>query len=130
AFREIETDIGDMLDHFHVEDDVECLPFCLQVLGSRCTVIDRKTAARRMEARDLYVGGGGIGPDNLGAQPRHRLAKQAAAAADVEQAQPLEGACLMDVAAKMRSDAVANIGEPDRVELVQRPELPFRVPPF
>ena len=72
----------------------------------------------------------GIGADDLGAEPRHRLAQQAAAAADVEEAQPLERPRRVRIAAETRGDLVADIGQAHRIELVQRTELAVRVPPF
>ena len=76
-----------------------------------------------MQFCDLDVGLGRIDADDLGAEPRHRLAEQAAAAAYVEDAQALERPCRMRVAAETRRHLVADIGEPHRVELVQRAEF-------
>ena len=50
-------------------------------------------------------------------QPISRMRRPSAAAAP-------------SVAAEIVGDAVADIGEADRIELVQRPELALRIPPF
>ena len=71
----------------------------------------------------------GVDAGDAGAEPRHRLGQQAAAAADVEQREACQGAGRQRVAAMTGGDAVADEGDARRVELVQRPELALRVPP-
>ena len=70
-----------------------------------------------MQLRDLERLFGEVDARHRGAQPRHRLGEDAAAAAHVEHA-----------LARERREAV-DPGEAQRVELVQRPELALRVPP-
>src|SRR5690606_33981098 len=53
-----------------------------------------------------------------------------AAAADVEEAQALEGPRLTRVAPETLRYLVADIGKAHRIELVQRAEFAIRVPPF
>ena len=130
AFADEQPDIRDMLDDFHVEDDVEGLAGIGQVLGRRRAVVDRHARLLGMQLGDLDVGLRRVGADNRRAKPGQRLAKQAAAAADVEDAQALERPCGMRIAAEALRHLVADIGQPDRVELVQRAELAVRIPPF
>jgi hypothetical protein len=71
-----------------------------------------------------------IDTDHLGAEPRQRLAKDAAAAADVEDAEAFERIELLGVVVEVLGGAVADIADPHRIELVQRGHLAARVPPF
>jgi hypothetical protein len=84
AFGDEQIDIGNVLDDFHVEDDIERLAGVGEILSRGGPVVDADIALRRVQFRHLDVCLGGIGPDHFGAKPRHRLAEQAAAAADVE----------------------------------------------
>ena len=83
-----------------------------------------------MKAGHLDVGFRGIHAHDLGAEPRHRFAQKPAAAADVEDAQAFEGIGGVGITPEMGRHLVADIGQPDGVELVQRTELAVRVPPF
>ena len=73
---------------------------------------------------------GSIRSQHAGAHPRHRFRQKAAAAADVEQAQAFERPVRLRIAAELLADLVADIGNADRIELVQRLELAGRIPPF
>ena len=53
-------------------------------------------------------------PVDVGAEPRHRLAQEAAAATDVEQAQTGERARLEGIATEPGRDLLVDVGEPDR----------------
>jgi hypothetical protein len=79
-------------------------------------------------ARD--IGGGGIDPDHLGAEPRERLAQQPGAAADIEDAQAGKAVQAFDVALELAAGGVADIGQPQRIDLVQRGHLAPGVPPL
>ena len=46
----------------------------------------------------------GSTPGDLGAEPRHRLGQEAAAAADIEEAQALEGAAVEGIAGEAGGD--------------------------
>ena len=83
-----QIDIGDMLDDFHGQHDVEALAGIGQSLGGRRTIIDRQLGLLRVLARDLDIRVRRIGADHRGAKPRQRLRKDAAAATDIEDAQP------------------------------------------
>ena len=100
AFAQEQADIGDVLDHFHVEDDVERLALLGEGLGRGGAVVDAEPALRGVQLRHLDIVGRRIGADDLRAQPRHRLAEQAAAAADVEDAQAFERARHARIAAE------------------------------
>ncbi len=58
-----------------------------QGLGGRAAIVDREPGLRRMALRNRDIAVGRIGPDNAGAEPRQRLRQDAAAAADIENAQ-------------------------------------------
>src|SRR5262249_58288148 len=62
-------------------------------------------------------------------EARHRLGDKAAAAADVEQAEPGEGSRGGGIATEMPDEAIAQEGESHRVHAVQRLQLPFEIPP-
>ena len=130
AFRHEQADIGNVLDHLHVENHIEGLAGVGEVFGRRRAIIDRHARFGGVELRHLDVRGRSVGTDDLGAEPRHRFAQQPAAAADVEDAQAFERPRRARVAAEARGDLVAYPGKPDGIEFVQRAEFPVRVPPF
>ena len=72
----------------------------------------------------------GVGADDGEAQPRHRLAQKSAAAADIQQRQAFERPERLGVAAETGRRLLADEGQPDRIEFVQRREFAGRIPPF
>src|SRR6186997_317019 len=64
------------------------------------------------------------------AEPRQRLADEAAAAADIEHAQAGKASWPPRVAPKPSAELVADIGEPHRIDAVELVEGPALVPPF
>ena len=58
------------------------------------------------------------------------LREEAAAAAHIEHGEPVQGVLADRVPAKARRGAIANVGEPHRIELVQRRERSRFVPPM
>src|SRR5690606_29241622 len=64
------------------------------------------------------------------AEPRHRFAKQAATAANVQETQAFKRLGSTWVSPETGRNLVADIGKTDGVELVQWAEFPVRVPPF
>src|SRR5690606_16776418 len=68
--------------------------------------------------------------DHLAAKARQRFRQQAAAAADVEDAQAAETAQLLRVAPELACDLIAYIGHPDGIELVQHRHGTALVPPL
>ena len=120
-----------MLDHLHVQDEVEPrLVLAEQRLGRRATVVDGERQRLGVGAGDLDIALRGIDAGNRETQPPHRFAEQAAAAADVEQVQPLEGAARLGVAPEPGQGLFANEFQPHRIEPMQRRELAVRIPPF
>src|SRR5262249_402592 len=73
---------------------------------------------------------GGIGAHDLGPQARQRFAQNAAAAADVEQAQARQRVELLVVAAEMPARGLLDEAQPHRVEPVQHGHLAARIPPL
>jgi hypothetical protein len=92
AGGEVGERVGYVLDHLHVQQDVEALARLHQRLGGGVAVVDVEARLGGVKPRHGDVAGGGVGADHLGAQPRHRLGQEPAAAADVEQAQAGERA--------------------------------------
>ena len=82
-----------------------------------------------MQLGDGDVLRGRVDPGDVETQARHGLGDQAAAAADVQQAQPAERRRPFRVAAEMGGEAVADEPDPLRIELMQGPEGARRVPP-
>ena len=93
-------------------------------------IIDREPRLRRVIARNRDIAVGRIGADDGRAKPRQRLRQNAAAAADIEDAQAGEAVEPLRIAAEMIGGAIADIGKPDRVEFVQRRHRSARVPPL
>jgi hypothetical protein len=122
-------EIGDVLDHFHGEHQVETLARVGQGLGRRRAVIDRKTARRGVQARRRDVGLRRVHPDHGRPQPGQRFAQDAGAAADIEDAQPVEAFAAFGVAGELPAGGVADIGEAGRIELVQHAHAAARIPP-
>jgi hypothetical protein len=83
-----------------------------------------------MQSRRRDVAGGRIDSDYLRAEPGERLAQQSGAAADVEDAQAGQAVQAFDVALELAAGGVANIGQPQRVDPVQRRHLAVGVPPL
>ena len=77
----------------------------------------------------MLVADGSIA-DHLRAQPRERLAQQAGAAADIEDAQTRQAVQAFGVALELAAGGVADIAEPQRIDLVQRGHLAPGVPPL
>ncbi len=110
--------IGHVLEQLHTGDDIEAA--CVlrrKPLGAGVAVVNHEPALFEMQARDLERRRCDVDPRDVRARSRHRLAEQAAAAADVEHTQARERRSLCDV------------GEAQRIDLVQHPELTRRVPP-
>ena len=72
----------------------------------------------------------GSTPTIVGAQPCHGLGQKPAAAADIEEAQALEGLAVEGVAAKAGADLLLDIVQAHRVEDMENPELALGIPPF
>ena len=107
-----------MLQHFHAGDDVEgARGFGGQFLHRHLAIIDLEAGLVQVQT------GGGQHPrrdvdsGHLPALARQRLRQDAAAAADVENGRAVE------------PGAIGNVLQTRRIEIVQRAERPFRVPP-
>ena len=85
-----QRDVGHVLDDLQRQHDVEPAARFGQRLGGALAVVDLQPLLAGMQRRDSDVARRRIDAGHLGAQPGHRLAEQAAAAADVEQAEALQ----------------------------------------
>src|SRR5690606_29472239 len=63
-------------------------------------------------------------------EPGQRFAQQPRAATDIEHAQALETGQAARIAVELAAGGVADIAEPQRVDLVQRGHLALRIPPL
>ena len=119
AGRDDRRRVGHVLQHLHAGDDVEaagCSAASASTATSRYST--RGVAGlERVQLRHAQRLGGQVDAQHLGAAPRHRIGQDAAAAADVEH--PLAA----------QADQGVDPVQAQRVDLVQRPELAFRVPP-
>ena len=101
-----------------------------QRLGGGGAIVDRQARVGRVGAGDGDVALRGVRAGDAEAQPRHGLAEQAAATADVQQPQSLERRSRRGIPAESRQRLLAYEGQPDRVEPMQGRELAMRVPPL
>ncbi len=122
--------VGDVLDHFHGQHHIKTFAGAGESLGGCDPVVDRKAATLRVQLRSLDVVRRRIGPHHPGAEPRQRLAQNAAAAADIENADAIEARRMAGVATELPAHRIPDIGEPDWIELMQHRHLSARVPPF
>lgn len=83
-----------------------------------------------MAARRLDHAGRGIEPGDGPAEPRRRLRQEPRTAADIEHREPVEREGRAHIASEMAAGLLADIGEPDRVDPVQRPHRAGRIPPI
>src|SRR5690606_34431973 len=120
----------DMLDDFHRQNNVERFTRICEVLGGGRPVVDRHAGLGRVKLCHLNVCLGRVCTNNFGAKAGQRLAQKAAAAANIEDAQSFEWLCRAWVTAKTCRDLIANIGEANWIELVQRTEFSVRIPPL
>src|SRR5437868_5378449 len=97
--------------------------------SSGVTNLSHGWVPRGMQPGGGDVGRGRIDPDHLRAQPRERLAQQTCAATDIENAQARQATQAPRVAIELAAGGVADIGESQRIDLVQRGHLALGVPP-
>ena len=121
--------VGDVLDHLHGAHQVELTALGNQLLGGCHPVVDRECGGAGVADGRLDAGRRKIDPGDRSAEAGKRLAQEAAAAADVDHRQAGQRPLRQGIAPEVGADAVADIAEPDRVELVQRRQRPRLVPP-
>jgi hypothetical protein len=124
-----QADIGDMLDHLHRQHDVEALAG-VHLFHGGAAVVDGEMALVGVQPGCSNVGSGRIDADHLRAEPRERLAQQPRTTADVEHPQAGQAVQALDVALEFPCRRIADITEPQRIDLVQRRHLAVRVPPL
>jgi hypothetical protein len=119
----------DVLDDFHVEHGVEGGAAGGEVVGGDELVVDGGAAPVGVDFGDADVFFGDLCAGNFGAEVVDGFAEDAAAAADVEDVEALEGALGVGVAGEGGAEAVADVAESEGVEFVQGPEGALFVPP-
>ena len=99
------------------------------LLDGGAAIVDRQMSLVGMQFRRRDIAFGRIDPDHLGAEPGERLAQQPGAAADIEDAQAGKAIQAFDVALELAAGGVADIAQPQRIDLVQRRHLAVGIPP-
>ena len=127
--REERRTIGDVLDDFQRQYNVEPLGAADQRSDIADPVIDHETARRGMLARNGNGAGIGVDAGNRETEPGHRLGNKAAAAADIGEAEPGKRRERGRVAAKMRDQLAADEIEARGIYLMERTKAAARIPP-
>ena len=110
--------IGHVLEHFHAGHHVVAARLLArQLLHGDLAIGDLLAALQQVQLRHLEGLVGQIDPGHLGAARGHALRQDAAAAAHVQHTLACQGAVPVDPV------------EPQRIDLVQRPELAVGIPP-
>src|SRR6185436_1062749 len=109
---------GHVFEQFHAGHDIEAAGRSfLQFFGGNQLVSNGQPALEQVQLRDPEGFFRKVDAGHIGAEARHRLAQDSAAAADVEHA----------LAGEMRQ--AVDPAQAQWIELVQRPEFALRVPP-
>ncbi len=119
-----------MLDHLHVEDDVKLFTRRSEILGGAHPVVDPEAHLVRMDGGRLDVLFRRIDAGDGGPEPCHGFGQKPAAAADIEEAQALEGQAFQRVAPEAGRHLLLDELQADGIEHMQHPEFTFGVPPF
>src|SRR5690348_158024 len=107
-----------MLEQFHAGEHIELAGMARGVvLGARLLVFHLRLALQQMKFGYAQRFFGKVDAGDACAARRHRLGEDAAAAADIEHARARELGAARDPV------------EPERIDVVQRPELALRIPP-
>ena len=80
-------------------------------------------------AGDIDIFLAGVDAGHGGPQPVHRFRQQAAATSDIDDVEAVQRGGVQGVAAEMAGDMIADKFQAYRVELVQRREVAFGIPP-
>ncbi len=120
--------VGDMLDDFQRQHDIELPALRRQRLRRVTAIVDLEARLRGMNAGDIDILRRGVDPGNLGAEPRHRFGNQAAAATDIKQFKAVKRRQAAGTA-EMPDQMIADKSDPRRIEAMQRPEIAFGIPP-
>lgn len=111
----------DMFHRLEQQQHVERLAVVQGSLRLAVPAVDRQAAGARMQPRRGDVLRSGIDTDDLRAAGGQRLAHQAGAATDVDDAQPLQRA---DLTPEAPCDLLEHVAEPQFVDDMQRPHRP------
>ena len=120
--------VGDMFDHFGRIDDIKHCSALGQRLGGDAVIVDVQTALRGVLTGGLYGLRGGVDAGNRAAEPGHRFCQQTATTADIQNAQP--GKTVVVRACADAADAVQNIVDADRREIMKWRHRPLGIPPL
>jgi hypothetical protein len=118
-----------MLDDFHRQHDVETL-VRIEFFHGGAAIVDRQLALLGMQIGRGNIGRRRIDTGHLCTKPRERFAQQARTTADIEQAQAIEAIQAARIAIELPAGGVADEGQPQRIDLVQRRHFAARIPPL
>jgi aspartate kinase len=129
------SDVAHMLNDLHGQDNIEDPALGRKLLSGDAPVIDGKVCFCGMVLRGLDVVLRRIDRGHAGAKPGEGFRENAGAAPYIEDRQPLERGRRAPVArppleGKVLAQEFAQIGDTDRVELVQRSHGAIRIPPL
>src|SRR5579872_3728149 len=122
-------DVGNVLDDLERKNGIEPLAACGQLLGAGLAIIDLQIGAAGVCTGDCDVGLRGVDAGHGRTEAPQWLGDQAAAAADVEDAQAVERSEGPRIAAEMRHESLADEAEARRIEPMQRRHRASGIPP-
>ena len=118
-----------MLHHIHVEHGIELLIAGRECLGARQPIVEIQAAPLRVQFRAPDLLWRDVDTRNVRVEPRHGLAQDATAAANIQQPQALQRVLGGWIGSEGVAEVLANVPNPERIEFVQWPERPVGVPP-
>ncbi len=126
--------VAHMFEDLHRQDDVKAASFRRERFGGGAEIVDGEAGFFGMPARHIDIGRGRIDRHHMRAEAAQSFRQNPGAAANVENGEPGERRARMRCAASFRPgaaarDETAQIIDPRRVELMQRPHRTARVPP-
>ena len=119
-----------MLDHLHVQDDIESLARGCQRFRARGPVVDLQSLLASVGRGCPDVLFRGIRTHDAETQACHRFAEEASSTTYVEKPEALERRHAFLVPAKVPDGVLPDEAEPDGVKLMENAEFPVRIPPF
>ncbi len=122
--------ITDVLDHFHVEHDVEGFPFFCQGFRRGLAIVHHHAAFLCMSAGRADVLPGRVDTRHIGAHFCQIFRNESATAPDVENAHAFQGVPLTRIKTEMSRYVITNVLQTDRIESMQNGKLSIRSPPF
>ena len=124
------VDIGDMLDHFHIKNDIVGFAGGGRRFDGRIAIVDLKTHPFRVIARGENIFLRGVQTCHARPKTCNRFRQQTAAAPNIGNPKTFERLWIICVALEASANPVTDKRQPGRVEFVQRFETAPLIPPF